>query len=58
MRGYHVFKDIWTAVVGEEFPCKRETGDTFDPFAMAVMRGANSDPLGLGRSLRFEASAK
>ena len=39
MRGYHVYKDIWTAVVGEEFPCKRETGNTFDPFAVAVMRG-------------------
>ena len=74
VRGYHVYKDIWTAVVGEEFPCKRETGDTFDPFAVAVMRGDNychqshseKDlihllPLfaqGLGRSLRFEASAK
>ena len=39
VRGYHVYKDIWTAVVGEEFPCKRETGNTFDPFAVAVMRG-------------------
>lgn len=39
MRGYHVYKGIWTAVVGEEFPCKRETGNTFDPFAVAVMRG-------------------
>lgn len=39
MRGYHVYKDIWTAVVGEEFPCKRETSNTFDPFAVAVMRG-------------------
>ena len=37
VRGYHVYKDIWTAVV--EFPCKRETGNTFDPFVGAVMRG-------------------
>ena len=37
VRGYHVYQDIWTAVVGEEFPCKREAGNTFD--AVAVMRG-------------------
>ena len=24
MRGYHIYKDIWAAVVGEEFPCKLE----------------------------------
>ena len=24
VRGYHIYKDIWAAVVGEEFPCKRE----------------------------------
>ena len=39
VRGYHVYKDIWTAVVGEEFQCRREDGNRFDPFAMAVMRG-------------------
>ena len=26
VRGYHVYKGIWTAVVGEEFPCRREDG--------------------------------
>ena len=39
VRGYHVYQDIWTVVGGEEFPCKREAGNTFDPFAVAVMRG-------------------
>ena len=39
VRGYHVYKDIWTAVVGKEFPYKGETGNMFDPFAVAVMRG-------------------
>ena len=39
MRGYHVYKDIWDAVVGEEFPCKREDGNRVDPFAVAVVRG-------------------
>ncbi len=24
VRDYHAYKDIWTAVVGEELPCQRE----------------------------------
>ena len=40
VKGYHVYQDIWTTVVGEKlFPCKREAGNAFDPFAVAVMRG-------------------
>ena len=39
VRGYNVHKDIWTAVVGEEFSCKRETSNSSNPFAVAVMRG-------------------
>ena len=39
MRGYHVYKDIWTAVIDKEFPCKREYGNRVDPFAVAVRRG-------------------
>ena len=36
VRGYHIYKDIWVAVVGEEFPCKCEDGNRVDPFAVAV----------------------
>lgn len=36
-----MYKDIWTAVVGEEFPCRREDGNRLDPFAVAVMRGGD-----------------
>ena len=39
VRGYHVYKDIWSAVVGEEFPCMKEVGNTLDPFAVAMMKG-------------------
>ena len=46
VRGYHVYQDIWTAVVGEEFPCKQEAGNTFDPFAVAVMRGDTNTVIG------------
>ncbi len=34
VRGYHIYKDIWEASVGEELPCKRENGNHADPFAV------------------------
>jgi len=33
------YKDVWSAVIDEEFPCKREDGNRFDPFAVAVFNG-------------------
>ena len=38
VRGYHVYKDIWIAAVGEELPCVRETENHRDPFAVAKAR--------------------
>ena len=38
MRGYHVYKDVWEAAVGEELSCERELGNHQDPFAVAVVR--------------------
>ena len=34
MRGYHVYRDIWEASVGEQLPCEREDGNGADPVAM------------------------
>ena len=39
VRGYHVFKHISIANVGEEQPCQRENGNPADPFAVAVESG-------------------
>ena len=39
MRGYHVYKDVCDAVVGQGSPCKREDGNRVDPFTVAVVRG-------------------
>ena len=39
MRGYHIYKDIWEANVGEELPCQRESGNRADPFAVVVVMG-------------------
>ena len=36
VRGYHVYKEIWCAAVGEELSCMREVENYRDPFAVAV----------------------
>ena len=38
MRGYHVYKDVWSAALGEPLSCQREPTNTRDPFALAVVR--------------------
>lgn len=38
VRGYHTYKDIWTAVLGEELLCKREVDNRVDVFSVAVMK--------------------
>ena len=36
VRGYHVYKDIWTPAIGEEFVCRQERGNDHDRHAVAV----------------------
>ena len=50
-KGYHVYENIWTAVAGEEFSCMREPGNTFHPFAVAVMRDDTVIGTSHGRSM-------
>ena len=39
IRGYHVYKDIWTDPdYDEELECVREPGNSSDPLAVAVKR--------------------
>ena len=38
IRGYHVYSDIWNAVIDEELPCAKESGNLADPFAVGVMK--------------------
>ena len=37
VRGYHVYKDVWEAALGQLLPCQREPGNTHDPYAVAVV---------------------
>ena len=38
MRGYHIYKEEWEAVIGEELKCEREKNNAKDPYAVAVVR--------------------
>jgi len=38
VRGYHRYKNIWDAVVGEELQYERETGNESDSYTVAVKK--------------------
>jgi len=38
IRGYQIYIAAWEAGHGETFNCVRETGNSFEPFAVAVVR--------------------
>ena len=38
IHGYHLYKDIWMAVIGEQHNCEREFGNHHDPFAITIMK--------------------
>ena len=38
IRGYHVYKDMWTPFIGEELVLRREPDDVKDRSAVAVVK--------------------
>lgn len=38
IRGYHIYKDIWTPVIDEELQCRREPANIIDRYAVAVLK--------------------
>ena len=36
-----MYKEIWEASCGQVFPCLREVGNAFDPFAVSVVRDSD-----------------
>ena len=38
VRGYHIYKDIWDATIGEELQCARESDNSNDRYAVAVRK--------------------
>ena len=41
MRGYHVYKEVWTSTLGEELTCRRECDNFHDRFAVAIIKGSD-----------------
>ena len=40
--GYHVYKNIWSPTVGQEYNCEREEDNTEDSYAVAIISGGNT----------------
>ena len=38
VRGFHVYNDRWTAVLGEVLMCEVEDGNTSDTYAVAIKK--------------------
>lgn len=38
VRGYQIYKSIWTAIVGEQLACQREPTNIHDRYAVAVIK--------------------
>lgn len=38
IRGFHVYRNIWTPYEGEELTTKRETDNLFDKYAISVLK--------------------
>ena len=36
IRGYHVYRDIWAASIGEVLRCQREASNPTDRYAVAI----------------------
>ena len=44
VRGHHIYKTVWTPVIGEELPVEREEDNQHDQHAVAVVK--NGDIVG------------
>ena len=50
-RGYHVYKEVWTAVFGEELYTEREFSNVVDCYAVTVMKDSGET---VGHLLRLK----
>ena len=39
VRGFHVYQDTWTPLIGEQLVCRREDSNQRDQYAVAVLKG-------------------
>ena len=38
VRGHHVYKNIWSSMLGEELQCIREMGNVHDLYAVGIVK--------------------
>ena len=38
IRGFHVYRVVWTPYIGEQLDCALDSGNSKDPFAVAVQK--------------------
>ena len=38
-KGYHIYQELWEAVIGDELQCQRERDNPADNYAVAVRKG-------------------
>ena len=39
VRGYHIYRDVWEAAVGQTLQCQWEAGNPHDPYVVFVTQG-------------------
>ena len=39
IRGYHIYEEVWSNVIGVVLVCHRDTQNHHDPFAVATCKG-------------------
>lgn len=42
VRGYHIYRHVWSPTVGQEYDCSREVVNAEDPYAVAVVCGGDT----------------
>ena len=40
IRGQHVLKDFWMPVINKELVCAQESGNSHDPYGVAIKKGS------------------
>ena len=40
IRGYHIYKTVWKARIGEVLSCEREPTNAIDRYAVSVFKGS------------------
>ena len=38
VHGFHMYQDVWVSVIGETLPCRRETDNSEDRYAIAYYK--------------------